>query len=214
MNLVKICGLTRVQDALLAAREGAFAIGYIFWPGSKRFVSLEQAKAISAALKAEGFTKVKRVGVFVNPTHDEIDEARRECDLTTVQLHGEESEEFMAIEQQKGECWKAVRLQTKAELADYQDLKADALLLDAFLPGHYGGTGVLANWELIDGLKKIAPVILSGGLNPSNVAEAARLEGVYALDLSSGVETQAGIKDPEKIKALFKALSTEESQES
>lgn len=199
---VKICGITRVQDALAAAQNGCDAIGLVFYAGSPRNVSLEQAAAIVAVLPA--FVSV--VGLFVDAAEHEVHRILSQARLDLLQFHGDETPE---------QCrayglpyMKAIRVKPSANLlqyaADYSDAKA--LLLDAYAEGVAGGTGQVFDWNLIP---KNLPqaVVLAGGLNPGNVAAAIRQVRPYAVDVSGGVEAAKGIKDAEKIAAFMRGVS-------
>ncbi|MEA2626780.1 MAG: phosphoribosylanthranilate isomerase [Candidatus Binatota bacterium] len=195
---VKICGVTRREDALAAVDAGADAIGVNLWPGSKRCVAVEEAAAIVEGLP-EG---VLSVGVFVNAPRAAIAEAVRVAGLGAVQLHGDESPE---------DCtgWsvrviKALAARDGRALADVAaSYAADFVLVDAYVPGEYGGTGTTFPWDRVAGL---APerLFLAGGLTPENVAEAVRQVGPYAVDVAGGVESRPGIKDPEKMREFVR----------
>jgi len=201
---VKICGLTRAEDALLAEQLGAAMLGFIFYPGSKRFIAPDAAASITPQLKA------MTVGVFVNQTDDVLATAAK-ANLSAVQLHGDETPQMLEEIRKDfgGLIIRALRPKTPADLeviVDYQGI-ADLILIDAASAGQYGGTGEVGDWQLAIAAKEYGlPVILAGGLNPGNIAAAAKTVQPYALDLSSGVEASPGIKDPEKLKALFSAL--------
>lgn len=199
---VKICGITRVQDALTAVQCGCDAIGLVFYGGSARNVSREQAAAIVAALPAF----VSAVGLFVNAAEGEVHDVLSKVRLDLLQFHGDETPE--QCRRYGVPYMKAIRVRPGANLlqyaADYSDAKA--LLLDAYAEGVAGGTGQVFDWSLIP---KNLPqtVILAGGLNPGNVAEAIRQVRPYAVDVSGGVEAAKGIKDAEKIAAFMRGVS-------
>jgi len=197
---VKICGVTTVEDAQLAAELGASAIGLVLWPGSPRFVAPKQAKAIVAALPAF----VSAVGVFV----DQADAAMaiaREVGLSAVQFHGNEpagSYRTLPIR-----VIKAVTVRDASAREEAAAVPAGAtVLLDAHDRVKRGGTGRVVDWSIAAMIARERPVILSGGLNAGNVAEAVRTVAPYAIDVSSGVELAFGRKDPAKLRALFAAL--------
>ncbi len=198
MTRVKICGITRAEDAQAAAASGADALGLVFYAKSPRHVTLQQARQVARAIPPF----VTRVGLFVNPDKDEVHEALREAALDVLQFHGEESPEFCA---QFGRPFlKAIRVKAGVDLVQCAACYAGAqgLLLDAFVEGTHGGTGLLFDWGLIPrGLP--LPVILSGGLGAGNVAEAIRQARPYAVDVSSGVEAAKGIKDAAKVAAFI-----------
>jgi phosphoribosylanthranilate isomerase len=196
---IKICGITRVEDALLTADLGAHAIGLVFHPGSPRCVTPAQAARIARALPA--FITV--VGLFVNATPANIREVTAAVPLDVLQFHGSESPEDCRILGRR--YIKAVRMAPEVDLvkcaADFHD--ASGLLLDAHVAGAWGGTGQRFDWARVpSGIAR--PIILSGGLNPDNVAEGIRLLRPAAVDVSSGVESAPGIKDPDKLKAFIR----------
>jgi len=200
MTLVKICGITNVEDAVLATELGASAIGLVFWPGSPRFVELKQAKAIVAALPPF----VSAVGVFV----DQVDQAlhvAREAGLSAVQFHGDEPPG-----QYRGfplRVIKAITVRDASAREEAAMVPAGAtVLLDAHDRVKRGGTGRVVDWSIAAMIARERPVILSGGLNAENAAEAVRTVAPYAIDVSSGVELVFGRKDPAKLRALFAAL--------
>ena len=202
---VKICGITRVEDALSAVDAGADAIGLVFYTQSPRCVSIAQAQAIIAAMPP--FVSV--VGLFVNATTAEIQSTLTQVHLDIVQFHGDETPEQCA--QINFPYYKAIRVKPDTNLLQYAiDFKgANALLLDTFSEQDYGGTGHVFDWNLIPkNLTK--PVILAGGLVPENVANAIKQVQPYAVDVSGGVELSKGIKDAAKIVAFMRAVSVKE----
>lgn len=207
---VKICGLTRTEDALLAQQLGAWALGFIFYAPSKRYISLEKVQDILAQLP----DTANPVGVFVNQM-DDVARAITTLPLKGIQLHGDESPADCQILRDLfgGFIIKAFRIQSDDDLAAitaYEDA-VDYILIDAAVEGAYGGTGQLANWDLAKRARDFKkPLILSGGLAPDNIAEAARVVAPYALDLAGGVEASAGIKDARKLEQLFDALKDTE----
>jgi len=197
---VKICGLTRKEDALLAQQLGAWALGFIFYPKSPRWVSGSAVKTI-----LEGIT-TPAIGVFVNQTESVLDIAA-EAGLSGIQLHGDETpEECRRIRKNfDGFLIKAIQLKEKKDLQQIETYKDDVdyILIDATHNGQYGGTGQTADWSLAALAAKQASVILAGGLNDKIILAAAAQVSPYALDLSSGIETSPGIKDPIKMHNLF-----------
>jgi phosphoribosylanthranilate isomerase len=191
---VKICGITRLQDALFAAAAGADSLGFVFYEKSPRHVSAAQAAALCAALPPF----VTSVGLFVDAPAEFVDSVLALAPLDLLQFHGDESPEYCAS---FGKPYiKAVRVTRGTDLlkcaADFAT--ARGLLLDAYVPGVPGGTGESFDWNLIPPqLPK--SVILSGGLTPANVAEAVRQVRPWAVDVSSGVEASKGIKDTDLI---------------
>ena len=197
---VKLCGITRVEDALAAAAAGADAIGLVFYAGSPRAVGVEQARAIIAALPPF----VTTVGLFVDAGRDELAHILASVPLDLLQFHGDES-----AEQCEGfgrPYIKALRVRAGddivARVADYPG--AQGILLDTYVEGVPGGTGEAFDWSLIpQGLSK--PLILAGGLRPGNVAAAVAQVRPYAVDVSGGVEASKGIKDAQKVGAFIRA---------
>lgn len=197
---VKICGLTRVGDALAAAEAGADMVGLMFHEPSPRYVRLELAGEIARALPPQ----VLRVGVFVNAPPEFVAQAMTTCNLNLLQFHGDESPAYCA---QFGLMTvKAFRIRDSRSLAQLGDYSTDAWLLDAYTPGQRGGTGAQFNWSLaVDAVNMGRPVFLAGGLTPENVAEAVRRVRPFAVDVSSGVESAPGQKDVAKIRAFVAA---------
>ncbi len=211
MNLfVKICGITRQQDAELAAGLGANAVGFVFWRGSPRYVDPTVARPIAAAVPA----KVATVGVFVDETADDIVRIMDEVGLDIAQLHGHESASFChevldRVKKRSGaSCSRSV---IKAVAAgngmDVDTLDPDMLLLvDAHDPLRLGGTGKTANWDTARDIAARRRTILAGGLNAANIKLAIRSVRPYGIDVSSGVESAPGIKDPNRLRSFFEAL--------
>jgi phosphoribosylanthranilate isomerase len=198
---VKICGITSVADALVAAEAGADLIGLMFYERSPRHVSLAQAAEISKALPPV----VSRVGVFVNPDEDTVMRAIGTCGLSLLQFHGEEAPAFCT---QFGlMSMKAFRVRDADSLLALPEYETDAYLLDAYSPDAHGGTGARFNWELAVAAKQHGrPIFLAGGLTPENVAQAVKQVVPFGVDVSSGVESAPGKKDPAKVRAFIKAV--------
>jgi phosphoribosylanthranilate isomerase len=203
---IKFCGLTSLPDAQLAVQTGAWAIGLIFWPRSPRRCDLEDAAEIAAALKRQ----VEIVGVFVNPTLDEVARTADAVGLTMVQLHGEEGPAFCAEAGRRTGCKviKAVRVRSRADIQSMSSFHTDYHLLDSYIAGVPGGTGETFAWEIARGHRGAVPVILSGGLNPDNVAEAISVVRPFAVDVASGVEFSPGRKDPDKLRAFAATVAS------
>jgi len=194
---IKICGITRKQDALAAAELGADALGFVFYEDSPRYISPDDAAAIISTLPP--FVTV--VGLFVNASQNMIDNTLACCPLDVLQLHGDESPEFCAAQSRR--VIKALPVERAADLSRAADFDC-AILLDARAPqGVYGGTGASFDWELLQGFEHTHPVILAGGLDAENVAEALKVRQFYGVDVSSGVEASPGIKDAEKMRRLI-----------
>jgi phosphoribosylanthranilate isomerase len=203
MPRVKICGITRAEDAELAASLGAWAIGFILWPQSKRVADPAVAAGIARAMRR----RLELVGVFVNPTLDEVVQAAEAIGLTYVQLHGDEGPAFCtAVAERTGaRVIKALRIGSGADIRAAERYHTDLHLLDAAAGAAYGGTGRTWDWDLIAQRRSKVPVILSGGLTPDNVAEAIAAVKPWAVDVASGVESAPGVKDPAKVEAFFAA---------
>jgi len=197
---VKVCGTTRLKDALLAVECGADAIGFIFYKKSPRYVSAKTAKEICSKLPPF----VHRVGVFVNETADKINRIADRCGLDAVQLHGDESPAF--CKKIRHRVIKVVRVKDAASLKEMSRYAVDGFLLDTWKEDQWGGTGKVFDWELAARAKKYGPVIIAGGLNPRNVKAAIKKVQPYGVDVSSGVEQSPGKKDPRKVKAFIKAV--------
>lgn len=201
---IKICGVTRPEDARIAAELGADAIGLVFYAPSPRNVGVEQARAIIAAVPPF----VTAVGLFVDPSMDQVESVLRRCPLGLLQFHGDEAPDFCAG---FGLPYiKAARVSADADLVQYLSPYhgAQGWLLDAYHDRLYGGTGESFDWKLIP--RQLArPVILSGGLTPDNVAAAVRQVRPWAVDVSSGVEASKGIKDAAKIAAFIAGVKNE-----
>ena len=203
MSRVKICGITRHEDAEQAAALGAWAIGFILWPQSKRVADPAVAAGIARALRR----RVETVGVFVNPTLDEVAHAVDGIGITHVQLHGDEGPSFCtAVAQRTGlPVIKALGVGSRADILAAERYHTGFHLLDAAAGAAYGGTGRTWDWDLLAQRRSRTPVILSGGLTPDNVAEAIAKARPWAVDVSSGVESAPGVKDPAKVEAFFAA---------
>lgn len=195
---VKICGITTVEDALQAVNCGADALGLVFYPKSPRYVSAEQGRRIVAALPP----LVTTVGLFVNQTAREISAIARFCGLDVLQFHGDENPEQCQLPPWR--VIKALRIRDQQSLHALGTYQVSGLLLDAWQADRYGGTGHCFNWQLAVPLARQRPVILAGGLTPANVAEAVRIVRPYAVDVSSGVESAPGRKDPELVAAFIR----------
>jgi phosphoribosylanthranilate isomerase len=200
---VKICGITNAADGLAAADAGADLIGLMFCKESPRYVTLAQAAEISLALPRF----LLRVGVFVNPPADLVMQAIGECNLTMLQFHGDEPSEFCT---QFGlMSLKAIRVRDESSLQLLANYQTDAYLLDAYSGNARGGTGEKFNWNLAVAAQKYGkPIFLAGGLTPENVAEAVRTVRPFGVDVSSGVESAPGKKDPVKMKAFVAAAKS------
>jgi phosphoribosylanthranilate isomerase len=198
---VKICGITRLEDAELAASLGAWALGFILWPGSKRAVE----EAVAAGIARRVRRQVELVGVFVNPTLDEVAHAADAIGLTHLQLHGDEGPAFAAEAARRtgAKVIKAANVAAAADLQALERFRTDFHLLDTKVEGARGGTGRTWDWTLAARRRSKVPMILAGGLTPDNVAEAIAAVKPYAVDVVTGVEASPGVKDPAKLEAFF-----------
>lgn len=196
---VKICGITSLKDALLAAKNGVAAVGFVFYPPSPRFIEPQKAAQIVKALPA----RLVKVGVFVHAKESYVQRTFEDCRLDMIQLHGDESPAYCR-QFPKNRIIKALTLKTEEDVRRAGDFDAAAILVDARHAGLYGGTGKTADWDLA---RKIAgPLILSGGLNDSNVLLALREVRPAALDINSGVELRPGKKDAAKIARILQII--------
>lgn len=195
---VKICGITRIEDALAAVVAGADAIGFVFHPASPRYVTPAQAAEIVAALPPF----VTTVGLFVDADEQRIRDTLAQVPLSLLQFHGDETQAQCQI---YGFAWiKALRVQPGQDVAALMAgwPSASGILLDAWHPTQHGGTGLQFDWSLVPKASAV-PIILAGGLTPANVAEAIRSTRPYAVDVSGGVEASKGVKDADKIEAFM-----------
>ncbi len=198
---VKICGITRLEEALAAVEAGADALGFMFYPASPRQIEPAAAAAICRALPPW----VHRVGVFVDVPEAHIRELVQRCGLSALQLHGRESPAF--CRRFEWPVIKAFRVRGPESLAELTDYDTAAWLLDSYVPGQLGGTGAGFNWDLAARAVRLGrPVILAGGLTPANVAAAVRQVRPYGVDVSSGVERAPRVKDPELMRAFVAAV--------
>jgi phosphoribosylanthranilate isomerase len=200
---VKFCGMTRLEDAREAARLGAWAIGLIHHADSPRNVD----PAVAAAIGKELRRSVEVVGVFVNPTLDEVAKAAEDELLTIVQLHGDEGPSFCAeVARRTGaKVMRAFQVRSTADIQAAEAFRVDFHLFDAHHERLRGGSGVSFDWELLGGRRSKVPMVLSGGLRPENVSEAIEIARPFAVDVASGVEVEPGIKDHAAMAAFFEA---------
>jgi phosphoribosylanthranilate isomerase len=204
MIRIKICGITRVEDAFTAVKAGADALGFVFYKKSPRYISPSKAKRIIDALPPF----VSMTGVFVNEKQGAIVDIAGFLGLDAIQLHGDEDHHTCHRFKRYGlKIIKAFRVGDTFNFDAVREYKVNAHLFDAYDKDTFGGTGKNFRWELLAGNKSRAPIILSGGLTPQNVSEAVRVVKPYAVDVSSGVEKSPGIKDPELIRSFIQNLS-------
>jgi phosphoribosylanthranilate isomerase len=202
----KICGITDPRDAEAAVALDAWALGLNFWPGSPRRCEPQVASQIAAEYKR----RVEIVGVFVDPTLDELTHTADSVGLTMLQLHGDEGPSFCAEASRRTGCpvIKAARVRSRAAIQALARFHTDYHLLDSYTPDLPGGTGAVFAWELARSHRGRAPLILSGGLRAENVAEAIEAVRPFAVDVASGVELAPGRKDHEKLAAFARAVAS------
>jgi phosphoribosylanthranilate isomerase len=199
---VKVCGITRLEDAHAAVALGARALGFLFWPTSPRFIEPVRARSIVRTLPPF----VTPVGLFVNQPADEVNAVAALVGLGAVQLHGDETIEYAALMERP--VVKALPIGEATSVADVDAWPARVVpLLDAHDPDRRGGTGRMVDWALAASVAARRPVLLAGGLRPDNVAEAIARVRPFGVDVSSGVESTPGVKDHDRLKAFFEAVS-------
>ncbi len=201
---VKICGITRPEDARHAVRLGAWAIGLIFHPPSPRSCPPAVAEEVGAELRRE----VALTGVFVNHPLEEVAALADRCSLSILQLHGDEGPAYCreAARRTGARVMKAVRVKDASMVRALAAWPVDLHLLDAHVPGRRGGTGETFNWELAGAHRGDVPIVLSGGLTADNVGAGIAAVRPFAVDTASGTEAAPGHKDPAKVRAFFRAV--------
>ena len=199
---IKICGITNVRDARVAAAAGADALGFVFYDKSPRYVRPETAREIAVNMSRQ----IARVGVFVDQHEGEVKEIARFCLLDFIQLHGNESPEYCA-KFPTSRVIKAVSLRDPSDITALGRYRVRALLLDTYDASRFGGTGRTCNWDLARKTARQFPVILAGGLDESNVLSAIRAVSPMGVDVGSGVEASPGIKDPEKVRRIISLVN-------
>lgn len=198
---VKICGITNYDDAMAATDLGADILGFNFYPKSPRYILPEDVVKIIDRLPA--FVDV--AGVFVNAPFEQIHRIMEDCQLGWVQLHGDETSKFCRQFQTLNvKIIKAIRVKSKADIDTAETFSTDAVLLDAFDPKKYGGTGLSFDWNIVGHIA--TRVFLAGGINPDNAVKAIQL-GVYGIDVCSGLESVPGKKDHKKMAKLFENIT-------
>src|SRR5258706_4784765 len=207
MTKIKICGIKTCNDALAAMHAGADLIGFNFYPKSPRYIDVGTCRDIMSVMRRYGH--VLYVGVFVNASIEEIRATLDTCGLSLAQLHGDETPEMLNV--LDGRAFKAFR-GAPENINGFGKKDAPALLVDAAVKGSYGGTGVTTDWSAASELASKYPLLLAGGLNPENVAEAVRQVNPWGVDVASGVESEPGVKDAAKISAFVKAVREVEIQ--
>jgi len=208
MVKLKICGITNISDAYMAAECGVDALGFIFYPKSQRYVAPAKAKEIIQKLPWEMIT----VGVFVNQEIHAVKEIVSFCRLHLIQLHGDESPEYCG-QFPTSTLIKAVSYHTEKEIQELKNYPVAAILMDAREAGHYGGTGKNSDWRLAIKVKETHHLILAGGLNRENIREAIVRVRPQAVDINSGVEISPGKKDPQKIREIMEIIRATDTDE-
>jgi len=207
---IKICGITRKEDALLTEKFGAWAVGFIFVKMTPRYISPETAAEIIKELSQN----ITKIGVFMNSQAEEVIKIAKQAKLDSIQLHGEETPEYCEILAKKTnlKIIKAISVKNIEDLSKiklYKD-KISLLLLDTYDSAFAGGTGKTFDWEIAKAAKQEEiPIILAGGINADNIKQAYEQVNPYAFDISSGVEKAKGIKDAKKLKELFSMINPE-----
>jgi phosphoribosylanthranilate isomerase len=203
MTKIKICGITNLADAKLAVEYGADYLGFIF-AKSPRQVSPDEVKEIIEQLPE----KIKKVGVFANQPLEEVQGIISRCSLDYLQLHGDESPEY--CQEFHLPVIKAFRVKDESYLERLKEYQVDKYLLDAYHPNKLGGVGKIFNWELAKLAKEYGDIIIAGGLNPANVNQAIDSVTPYGVDVSSGVEAQAGVKDKKRLEEFIRRVKKQE----
>jgi phosphoribosylanthranilate isomerase len=212
MTRVKICGLTRLEDAQLAVQHGAWALGVIMWPDSPRHCTPQQAADIASEYRRSA----EIVGVFVDAKLDYVTEVVEATGMTMVQLHGDEGQQYAEeVARRTGaRVIKALRVKNRSVLSDLKLFRdVDYHLLDTYKAGMPGGTGETFDWSFVRERAELSPLILSGGLTPENVGEAIDVVAPFGVDVSSGIESAPGVKDPDKMRAFFEAVRSRGTEE-
>ncbi len=197
---MKICGITNLQDALMACELGADALGFIIYEKSPRFIQPAAAKEIMQSLPPF----ITKVGVFVNMPINDLSTICESLPLNLVQLHGNESPEY--CQQVTLPCLKAFQVEPNFNLLKLNNYHTNGFLLDTFVKDKYGGTGKTFDWNIAIEAKKFGRIVLSGGLNSENILEALNFVEPYAVDVSSGVEASPGNKHLEKMQVFFREV--------
>ena len=204
MIRVKICGIKTLPDALTAAEAGTDLLGFNFYAKSRRFIEARVCAEITYILK-RGYPSIQLVGVFVNSSIEDINKIMKLCGLDLAQLHGDEPVEMVSA--LDGKAFKAFR-GVPVDVERFARNASPAFLVDASVEGLYGGSGVTADWNAAAELAKRYPLLLAGGLNQDNVAEAVQHVKPWGVDVASGVEVSPGQKDPDKIKAFVNTVKS------
>ena len=204
MPRVKICGITKLEDALTAVEAGADALGFVFVPDTPRCVEPDQVAAIVDELPPF----ITTVGLFASEDSAKISATVNQCRLDAIQLHADVTPEFCRNLDRR--VIKAVRVKDESSLSILSEYDVNAFLLDAYVEGKLGGTGKVFDWNLALRAKDYGRIIVAGGLSPENVAQAVRRVNPYGVDVSSGVESQPGRKDTDKVRKFINAAKSVE----
>ncbi len=195
---VKICGITNLDDAMAAVDFGADALGFVFFQGSPRFIPYKEAAAIIKKLPSF----ITTIGVFVDERPEQIEKIIALASIDVVQLHGNEPPAICNFSRRIIKAIRVKSLESLDPLINYKDM-VSAFLLDTFTPDIFGGTGQIFNWDVATYAKQFGRIILAGGLNPDNIAEAIKRVNPYGVDVSSGIESKKGKKDYKKMKLFI-----------
>ncbi|MDX1436742.1 MAG: phosphoribosylanthranilate isomerase [Anaerolineales bacterium] len=202
--IVKICGITSMDDAIAAVDSGADVLGYNFFEGSSRYIPRVKCAEIQAYLDERGLS-VHTAGIFVNEDPFIVRRIMDDCRLDIAQISGDETPEY--LDQIPGLIYRSVRLRDPGQVyhvvTDYAGRPNLTLLIDSYRPGRYGGTGETADWSLAEQISRDYPILLAGGLTPDNVSTAIRAVRPWGVDVASGVETAPGVKDHDKMRAFI-----------
>lgn len=205
---VKVCGLRSLENARECLEAGVDMLGFNFWPGSKRYIPFEEAKEWLGEIVGN----VERVALFVNAGREEIEAVWGSGLVDLVQLHGDESPEFCRNLSETGvRVMRAIRVRERGDLERIGDYSGERILLDAFVKGSFGGTGESFDWALACVAAERFPdrkIVLSGGLNPENVAQAVLKTQPWGVDVASGVESAPGVKDPRLVREFVQKAKT------
>ena len=201
MTEIKICGITNLEDASFAVKCGADALGFNFYSKSPRYGAPENAKEIIERIQDE----ITKVGVFVNHDALEVKKIVEYCGLDLVQLHGDESPEYCR-QFPSSLLIKAFSPREEGDLRKLSSYPVRAILVDAYDPLRYGGTGKKSDWRLAVKVKETHPLIMAGGLNTDNIREAIEIVSPHAVDINSGAESSPGRKDPEKVRKIIEIV--------
>src|SRR3990172_2453596 len=203
LTKVKICGITGIDDALKAVEFGADALGFVFYKKSPRYIEVKKAREIISNLPP----LITTVGVFVNDSFENIETIIDLCQIKTIQLHGDENQDFCS--KFNLSVIKSIAVKDENSFKKMKGYTVSAFILDSFFQDIPGGTGKSFDWDLAVKAKKYGNIILAGGLTPENVREAILKVRPYAVDVSSGVESKPGEKDYEKMKKFIKMAKSE-----